>query len=196
MRTKTKLVTLIFWFGAILIAALVYWPGLSGSFLFDDIPNLKTLGFQGGVSDWNTFIAYVTGGFSGPTGRPISLLTFLLDANNWPADPYSFKRTNLFLHLTNGSLLFVLIYKVFLLSPKSEFRTPTAALWVAGFCAAAWMLHPYLVSTTLYVVQRMAMLSTFFCFAGLIAYIHGRQLTQSQPRAGYIWMSIVVSAQF
>lgn len=189
MAVKLKCTVAGLWLCTLCFAALVYWPGLSGAFLFDDIPNLETLGLHGGVKDWESFLAYVTGGFSGPTGRPISLLTFLIDANNWPADPYSFKRTNLFLHLANGTLVFLLILQVLSFLPLNSTRRPRAALWIAGFCAAAWMLHPYLVSTTLYVVQRMAMLSAFFCFAGLIAYLHGRRLTTRAPVSGYLWMS-------
>src|SRR5690348_14370979 len=79
------------------ILALAWWayhPGLSGDFLFDDFANLPALGATGPVDNWATFWRYITSGKADPTGRPLTLLTFLIDARNWPAAPYPFKVTN------------------------------------------------------------------------------------------------------
>src|SRR6478735_2314614 len=89
--------------GALLLSAwFVYLPGLHGGFVFDDFVNLDALGKTGKVDDWATFWRYLTSGSADPTGRPLALLSFLLDANDWPADPRPFLRTNLLLHLSNG----------------------------------------------------------------------------------------------
>jgi len=82
-----------------------YLPGLHGGFLFDDYPNLKDLGIYGGVTDWETFKSFVLNGFSGPTGRPIALASFLLDDNTWPSYAPWFKTTNLLIHELCGLLL-------------------------------------------------------------------------------------------
>ena len=90
------------------LLALAWWayhPGLSGDFLFDDFANLPTIGATGPIDHWATFWRYITSGDADPTGRPLTLLTFLMDARNWPANPYPFKLTNLLLHLINGALL-------------------------------------------------------------------------------------------
>ena len=91
------------WALLLLLAIVVYLPGLSGPFLFDDFGTLAELGQRGGIRDWETFRAFVFGGHAGPTGRPLALLTFLLDATNWPADAWPFKRTNVVIHLINGA---------------------------------------------------------------------------------------------
>lgn len=169
------------------MAVAVYWPGLSGPFLFDDYPNLKPLGQNGGISDWDTFLAFVLGGFSGPTGRPLSLLSFLLNAATWPAETFAFKYTNLCIHILNATLVFALILKILAIS-NLKYAYERAG-WVALVCAALWLLHPALVSTTLYVVQRMAMLSTLFCLLGMLAYLHGRALLDAGRKVGYVWMS-------
>ena len=68
------------------LAWLIYYPGLDGSFLFDDFPNLKALGIMGPIHDWPSFARYVvSGGTTEPLGRPLSMLSFLIDAQNWPA---------------------------------------------------------------------------------------------------------------
>jgi hypothetical protein len=60
------------WFFLFLLVGVVYWPGLSGPFVLDDFGSIKALGDRGGVVDWETFKAFVLGGNSGPTGRPVS----------------------------------------------------------------------------------------------------------------------------
>src|SRR5690606_37841984 len=77
--------------GMLAVVAVAYWPGLSGAFLFDDFINLDALGRYGGVRDFKTFLYFLTSGTADPTGRPVAQLSFLLDATNWPADPYPFK---------------------------------------------------------------------------------------------------------
>ena len=176
------------WTGLILATILAYWPGLNGPFVLDDFGALAALGERGGVVDWETFKAFVFGGAAGPTGRPLSLLSFLIDASNWPADSSSFKRTNLAIHLLNGVLLGVLVSQLLavLQYPKRNAR------WLALATVAVWLLHPFLVSTTLYVVQRMAQLSTLFILAGLSAYVYGRGFLDTRPRRAFAIMSISV----
>ena len=169
---------------ALLLAVACYWPGLNGGFLFDDSPNLKDLGLYGGVTDWETFKSFVLAGWSGPTGRPLSLMSFLLNDNTWPSQAAWFKPTNLAIHLLCGLLL---AWATLLLLRCYGLAEPTAQ-WLAVFSATCWLLHPFLVSTTLYVVQRMAQLAALFVFAGIVGYLHGRSLLPRRPRAAYLWM--------
>ncbi len=169
------------------VAWLAYWPGSTGPFLFDDFSNLATLGDYGRIDTWWKMVAFLTSGFAGPTGRPLALATFLLDARNWPAAPEPFKLTNVAIHLLNGALLAGL--SAALARALGLARRSTA--WVGVLSAGLWLLDPFWVSTTLYVVQRMAMLAATFVFAGLWGYAHGRALlAQGRRRAGYAWMSV------
>jgi len=176
------------WLFLFLVTIFAYYPGLSGPFVFDDLGNLDSLGDLGGAIDWPTFREFVFGGHSGPTGRPLSLLTFLIDANNWPADPWPFKRTNLVIHLINGALLGVLIQRIL---DALEYDKKSARS-IALVSAACWMLHPFLVSTTLYVVQRMAQLSTLFVLAGLIGFLHGRLMLSKNATRAYLVMTFSI----
>jgi len=154
----------------ILLAAVCYWPGLNGPFLFDDAPNLQAMGDLGGVRDWTTLKAFVLSGWSGPTGRPLSLVSFLLDDYTWPSTPWPFKYTNLMLHLVCGLLLAWAGYLLLLAARWAD----KAAVWVAVLSAGIWLMHPFMVSTTLYVVQRMTVLSSLFMLAGMVGYLKGR----------------------
>ena len=177
------------WVLILSVAIFAYWPGLDGPFMLDDFGSVTPLGDYGGVTDWYSFKMFVLGGHAGPTGRPISLLSFLIDANNWPAEAGPFKRTNLVIHLLNGVLLGILTALVlrFLDFHKRDIR------WIALVSAAIWLLHPFLVSTTLYVVQRMAQLHAFLeasfdpaTLAALrVAHLEGDASTRSYARVRF-----------
>ncbi|MGI9247927.1 MAG: tetratricopeptide repeat protein, partial [Woeseiaceae bacterium] len=183
---KLKTLAIICGWAILFLAGIfAYWPGLKGPFVLDDFGSISALGNRGGVTNWDTFRAFVFGGHAGPTGRPLALLSFLIDANNWPTDPWPFKRTNLVIHLINGALLGVLTARILriLNFARHDVR------WIALVSTACWLLHPFLVSTTLYAVQRMAQLSTFFIFAGLITYLYGRSLLATKTVKAYLIMS-------
>lgn len=170
----------------LVVVYLVYAPGVNGGFLFDDYPNLQDMGDYGGVKDWESFTGFVLNGHSGPLGRPISLASFLLDDNTWPSKAEWFKATNLKIHLICGLLLCWLVLHLMRLLGRTE----KDAVWIALLSSAIWLLHPFLLSTTFYVVQRMAQLATLFMFAGLVGYLYGRLLLmKGNLLPAYIWMS-------
>lgn len=173
-----------------LLTVAVYWPGLAGGFLFDDYSNLDDMSNYGGVLDWESFRAFVFSGWSGPSGRPIALASFLLDDNTWPSHAPWFKQTNLLIHLLCGLLL---CWATLMLVRNFNTVSEHQAQWIAVLACGLWLLHPYMVSTTLYVVQRMAQLATLFCLAGIVVYLYGRLQLATQPRRAYILMSLALS---
>ncbi|MHA6204396.1 tetratricopeptide repeat protein [Dyella soli] len=180
----------------LIVATWAYLPGLHGGFLFDDFINLPALGAEGPVHGWAAFWRYITSGQADPTGRPLALLSFLLDARDWPADPLPFKRTSLLLHLFNGALLTLLLRNLghalgSVESAALRLRIDLAALLGAGL----WLLHPLLLSTTLYIVQREAMLPATFTLLGLLAWLHGRAaLLGGRRAAGLAWIALGLGA--
>jgi len=173
---------------AALVAAviIVYLPGLTGPLLFDDYTNLSPLGADGGVTDWVSFRNFVFGNASGPSGRPVSMLSFLIDAQNWPPYIAAFKYTNILIHLLNGLLLCWLSIELFQVLGLSTQRSSMFGLLVA----ALWLLHPLNVSTTLYVVQRMTQLMTLFGLASLLCFVKGRQLVLVSPKTGLLLLGL------
>lgn len=173
------------WAGLLCVLAttlIVYWPGLTGTFILDDSNNLAPLGDNGGIRDLDSFLSFVFSGKAGPLGRPLSLATFALNAQQWPADPWAFKITNVVIHLLNTVLVFVLA--LVLLKRVGSAKPTLAAL----LCSAIWALHPFQVSTVLYVVQRMTELCALFTLLGLIAFVYGRDLAVRKPLTGYAWI--------
>lgn len=186
LRTPATLLIAI-----ICAASAIYWPGIQGGFLFDDFPNLDAMGALGGVTNWETFHAFVFSGWSGPTGRPLALASFLLNDNTWPSHAPWFKQTNLYIHILCGLLL---CWSTLLLARNFKTLSEQQAQWIAVLTCALWMLHPYMVSTTLYVVQRMAQLATLFSLAGIVLYLHARLQLAQTPKRAYFWMTFAVGA--
>lgn len=184
-RVKNLLPIICFYI-VLAIAYFVYFPGTRGDFLFDDYPNLSVMGVYGGVTDLESFRAFVFQGYSGPLGRPVALVSFLLDDYTWPSQAEPFKLTNIKIHLLCGLLLIWGVFNFLRLYGKSE----TISVWSAVVCGAIWLLHPLMVSTTLYVVQRMAQLATLFVYAGIAGYFCGRYiLAQGRVLPAYAVMS-------
>jgi tetratricopeptide (TPR) repeat protein len=190
MEHKSALPSILLLFGICMGVLFAYTEGLNGSFIFDDFQTLEALGDFNGVRNWSTFLLYLDSGHAGPTGRPISMLSFLLNATNWPAEPYYFKLTNLLIHLLCGILLAVVSYRLLSVSvPDLSARNRSLA---AVMAAAWWLLNPLHVSTTLYIVQRMTQLAALFSLLGLLSYLYGRTILANSKKTGYSWMTLAV----
>jgi tetratricopeptide (TPR) repeat protein len=178
---------------ALLVAFLLYRPGLHGPFVFDDTlnivnnPHLKL--------EEVSKASLLQAAYSVPNGvfgRPISMLSFafnfFLDRDKVEPFPsaYTFKITNLVIHLLNGIAIFFLTR--LLTSLYRQQRQPSLPVaypeWLALFVAAAWLLHPLNLTSVLYVVQRMASLAALFCFIGLGIYVWGRSRLYTGQRGG------------
>ncbi|KRA76744.1 hypothetical protein ASD78_03680 [Lysobacter sp. Root667] len=173
----------LFLYAALAASFLLYGIGLSGPFLFDDAINLAPLGpWLTGDVGWQSV---VFGNGSGLLGRSVSMASFLLSAMIGGANPYYFKLGNLLVHLACGLLAYALLRRMM---AKDSSLAPRAAAMAAA-ATALWLLHPLHVSTVLYVIQRMAQLSTLFVLASLLVYVHGRnKLANDQRRQALFWL--------
>ena len=169
---------------AALATYAAYRLGLPGDFMFDDFPNLQALASHGGVHDLARLRLFLEESFAGPTGRPISMLSFLVDVRDWPAAAGPLKVKNVLIHLLNGVLLFWAVRSLLL----ARGWTGGRASWVAALASAWWLLHPLHVSTVLYTIQRMAELSALFVFAGIVVWVEGRRRLNRSPRLAYALM--------
>lgn len=165
---------------------LLFWPGLTGGFIFDDFPTL--------VSNTSLHIkdlsldAVITASVSfdpGGLGRPLAMATFAINHALGGLDPWGYKLGGLLIHSVNAILVFLLLKQILLLANfPQKHLLPTAFV-----VSLLWAVHPLQVSTAFYVVQRMETLSLTFVLLALLAYVQGRQ-RQIQGRAGW-WLVVV-----
>ncbi len=171
-------------FMLILVACFyVYYPGSSGAFIFDDIPNIVA------NPDIDAFSLQPEGilrsafsSFSGPLKRPVSMLTFAINYKFAGFDPYPYKLTNIVIHLVNGVLVSVFTF-LLLRQFRLRYGMDARAIGTLSLAVSAvWLLHPINLTTVLYVIQRMNGLATLFTLAGLVFYVIGR--TRIQQNTG------------
>lgn len=176
-RRTSRLLCLLTAFALLLLTAVIYWPGLNGPLILDDVPNLdimRVLDVQGRLSLTNVLAE--RGGVLG--GRPVSWATFVLNWQLAGDDVWSYKVANLVLHLVNGCLVLLLARTLLAAGGRS------ASIWQSYMVCALWLLMPLQVTTVLYVVQRMTLLCAFFVFLGLFTYLQGRLSLQAGQRKG------------
>ena len=175
---------------AVGVTVLVYWPGLNGPLILDDVANLdvlRRLDAQGALSLANVLAE--KGALL--DSRPVSFLSFLLNWRLTGDDVWSLKLTNLALHVVNGVLVYLLAGTLLRFST----HLPRDAIgWCAAMAAAFWLLTPVQVSSVLYVIQRMAGLACAFTLLGMLAWCQGRLQQARRPRLALALMGLALAA--
>lgn len=161
----------------LLFAYFIYEPGFSAGFIFDDIINLsKFVELRTGVEGLWQFFRY--------TERPLAFLSFMFNDNKWPSTPEGFIQTNVLLHLFCSCLL---LFCFILIGENLGWKKRKCEL-IAMYAAFIWLIHPLFVSTTLYIVQRMTILSAIFVLLSLISYLYGRLQLVKGEKKGWFWL--------
>lgn len=169
------------------ISAVAYLPGLAGGFLFDDYPNIvRNQSVQIDRIDLDTLLALTKAEHPGGMFRPLSMLSIGLNHYAAGLNPYWFKLTNLFLHLINGTLLFLILTTLAGITEPQQSTPPKASALLPALAAGLWLLAPIHVSTVLYVVQRMELLGSLFLLLGVALYLCGRARQISGQRGWHL----------
>jgi Flp pilus assembly protein TadD len=91
--------------------------------------------------------------------HPLTWLSHLVDFQLYGLNPAGHHLTNVFFHLVNTLLLFLILKRM------------TGTLWRSGFVAALFALHPLHVESVAWVAERKDVLSTMFWMLTLWAYL-------------------------
>ncbi len=172
------------------LAVFVYYPGLSGDYMFDDTGNLldnKSLEIES--LDLDTLGKAAFSARAGVLRRPVSMVSFALNRYFFGIHPFSHKVINLGIHLATGLLLFLLC-RILVDSYRQYHRpelTARVAFWLPLVVTALWLVHPLNLTSVLYIVQRMTSLAALFTVAGLCLYVIGRRRMLA-GRHGMSWL--------
>lgn len=178
------------WLSALVLGALVYLPGLPGAFVFDDISNIvNNPAIVQAIANVHDFIKVMLSAPVGGLLRPISTLTFMLDAHLFGVAPEPFKITNIAIHLAVGILLWFLARELLRAYRAStgEAWDDRLIAWLSLAASALWLVHPLNLTSVLYVVQRDSSLGALFTVAAVLSYMVGRRRSGSSGRL-LIWL--------
>ncbi|MDH3532312.1 MAG: hypothetical protein OEO82_05235 [Gammaproteobacteria bacterium] len=167
---------------ALVAAWFCYRPAIGGAFQLDDLANLGGLA---NVEDARSAADFILSGEGGPSGRPLALATFALQAESWSQGPAAFLSVNILIHLLNAIVLAWCLYRLALLQALEAHR----AVIIAAAAAAMWVLMPLLSTATMLVVQRMTSLSALFVLLGLGCYLLARSRIETAPSGALVGMS-------
>ncbi|MBN1787596.1 MAG: glycosyltransferase family 39 protein [Sedimentisphaerales bacterium] len=91
--------------------------------------------------------------------HPLTWLSHMLDWQLFGSNPQGPHLVNLFFHIANALLLFIV------------FKQMTHKLWQSAFVAALFALHPLHVESVAWIAERKDVLSTFFWILTMLAYV-------------------------
>lgn len=160
----------------ILVSTLVFLPGVSGPFVLDDQANLienphiyiKSLNIdelEFAASTAQTGYRYERG---------LSFISFALNyyGSGGALVPTHIKLTNIVIHAFNATLVLALLNRLIQkIQGSRQNKAVVSAPLLAGFLTTLWACHPIQVSTVLYAVQRMTLLSGTTTLIGCLAYV-------------------------
>jgi len=112
---------------------------------------------QAGLTNESIIRVFTTTHHSG--WLPITSISYMLDYQLYGLNPTGFLLTNLFFHIANSLLLFLILFRM------------TGAIWQSAFVAVVFALHPLNVESVAWVAERKNVLSTFFLLLTIWAYI-------------------------
>jgi tetratricopeptide (TPR) repeat protein len=92
--------------------------------------------------------------------HPMTWLSHIFDYQFYGLNPKGHHLTNLFFHIANTLILFMVLLRM------------TGAFWQCGFVAAMFALHPINVESVAWIAARKDVLSTLFWLLTMWAYIH------------------------
>jgi tetratricopeptide (TPR) repeat protein len=154
----------------VLLTLLVYLPVRHYPFVSYDDPVyvVDNRHVQAGVTAAGVQWAFTTG--HAGNWHPVTWLSHMLDVQWFGAGASGPHLVNLFLHLANTVLLFIVL------------RRLTGALWRSAFVAALFALHPLHVESVAWIAERKDVLSGFLFLLTLWAYA---RYAQKRSRADY-----------
>ena len=123
----------------------------------DDLYITNNVNVKGGLTSKSISWAFTNTHFGG--WIPLSMLSFILDYELYGLNPTGYLLTNLFFHIANALLLFLVLLRM------------TGTIWQSAFVAAMFAFHPLNVESVAWIAERKNVLSTLFWLLTMWAYI-------------------------
>lgn len=154
----------------LVLAGLLYLPGLNGPFLHDDFGRIVKN--ERVAAERLDLPSLMRSTLEYPQ-RPLAMVTFAANHATCGTEPVCYKSTNVLLHLATGFALWLFLGQ--LCRAGRRRRLFMAPDWLPLAVTALWLLHPLNVSTVLYAVQRMTQMATLFSLLAMSAWLRARQ---------------------
>jgi hypothetical protein len=159
--TITKGLLAAVFIAALALAFNLYFPALSGPFVFDDF----TLPYQRAISD-----APLSAWLSMAGVRPLLMITYWVNQQLSGNSPTGYHVLNLLIHSINTLLVFSMLHRLLQMASWTESQTKVAA----AIGAAVFLVHPLQTESVSYVAGRSESLAAMFVLLAYLAFLHRR----------------------
>jgi hypothetical protein len=142
-----------------ILVLAVYWQAGGHDFVHYDDPMYvsENPSVSSGISWKGVAWAFTT--FHASNWHPLTWLSHMADVELFGLSPGWHHRMNVFYHLLNTELLFLVLWKM------------TGGMWQSAFVAALFGVHPLHVESVAWVAERKDVLSAFFWILTMGAYL-------------------------
>jgi Flp pilus assembly protein TadD len=143
----------------ITVTLAVYWQVSNHEFVDFDDPSYVVNNPHVQERVTSESVLYAFSSYSSSLWMPLTWLSYMLDFELYGLSPGGYHLTNVFLHLANTLLLFLVLKKM------------TEEVWQSAFVAALFALHPLHVESVAWIAERKDVLSAFFWMLTMWAYL-------------------------
>ena len=171
-----------------LAVLLLYYPGLNGPFVHDDI-NYVVGNSAIEITSLSWSELKKTASEAPITRRLLPNISFALNYYFLGSNPGGFRIINIIIHLGTAFTLF-LLFRVTLQLPGLAGRFQSGKE-IAFLSAFLWAVHPLQISSVTYIVQRMTCMATLFYSGSMLFYIYGRQATTFRRGLALYFISFI-----
>ena len=162
----------------ILAGLVVYFNTFSVPFVFDD---RVTIVGDDSIKDirkiWQVLLSDSAGEI-----RPLVSLSFALNYAWGELNVFDYHVVNLFIHLSNGILVYFIVDLLLKLSPSEEFILPRYFSLIALFVALLFVTHPIQTEAVTYIWGRSDLLCAFFYLLTFLLFEKARSFQDKVPK--------------
>jgi tetratricopeptide (TPR) repeat protein len=159
-----------------LIGLLLYGHTLQAPFYLDDLINIRDRLYA--ISSLSLGEFFNASFESLAHRRPLANLSFALNYYFHGFRLPGYHLVNIVIHVTNGLLLYLLIFKTITL--PGQRHTCRHPVWVAVLAGLLWFVNPIQIQSITYIVQRMNSMAVLFFLCSFLSYLYARLAEKRQ----------------
>lgn len=159
MRFSQRQVLFLISAGIVILTVVAYEPIRHNDFVsYDDTAYItENPNVTGGITQESVIWAFTNSHMG--NWHPLTMLSHMLDYEIFRLNPLGHHFINVLFHILNALLIFWILTSI------------TGAMWPSAFVAAVFALHPLQVESVAWAAERKTVLSGFFWFLTIAAYI-------------------------
>lgn len=153
-----------------LLGAVLYGHTLQAPFYMDDLINIRNNLYTMKALSLPELFQCASRSYA--HNRPLANISFGLNYFVHGYELSGYHLVNIVVHIINGMLLFVFVFKTITLGSQRD-PGPHPA-WIATLASLLWFVNPIQIQSVTYIVQRMTSMASLFFLSAFLCYLYGR----------------------